>query len=188
MKIEMLDDKTIKVLLTGRDMAHLQLNYSDINETDANAKKAIIKLLDEIKEETKIDLCSAKIFVEAFPYADGGCILYVTSITKKVQPPKSQAGFSAPLIFSFESLEPLIIMARGMSNQYGHIILKSSLYAKNSTYYLMIYSYYKLDEKLIRYACEYGAYYGKGAVCAAVIKEHSKEIIPSEALLILSGL
>jgi len=39
-----------------------------------------------------------------------------------------------------------------------------------------------MDDQLSRLLNEYGQYYGKGAIMSAVIQEHAKELISSDAL------
>lgn len=187
MKIEILDDTTVKVLLTKRDMNAWQLNYSEMSCSSPVTKRVISKLLSEIRDEFDIDFSNSRLYIEAFPYADGGCIIYVTGSSK---PPKTERrkGFDTPLIFAFDSLSALIATAKLLNSGFAHIITKSSLHLKGQTYYLQIYSYFHLDGKLISAISEYGRLHAKGAIQSAIIKEHASEIIATEAIPALSEL
>lgn len=80
MKIEQIDQQTIKVVLTPRDMDSFDITYEEMDYKDPNTKRVILELLHQIKKETSMDFNGGKLFVEAFPYLDGGCVLYICTI------------------------------------------------------------------------------------------------------------
>lgn len=188
MKIEPLDDKTVKILLTRLDMQELALTYEEMDYKNPETRRVILHLMEEIRRRFSIDLSAGKLFIEAFPYADGGCILYLNLVesNRSELPRKHKTSFDTPLIFSFLGLEPLVQLAVRMNQRYGHTILKSVLYLENERYLLLLYTYFKMDEQITRLLSEYGSFYGKGAVAAALCREHGQELIPADALQILS--
>ena len=48
----------------------------------SETKRAVLSLITKIEEETKLDLNGGKLFIEAFPDANGGCVLYVNVIDR----------------------------------------------------------------------------------------------------------
>lgn len=190
LKIELLDDKTVKVVLSNSDMMNFNLTYDEMDYKNPETKRVILTLVERIKKEVQIDISSGKLFIEAFPYADGGCILYVNliDINNKSRPnaKRYKASFDTPIIYSFNDIDALGHMSKRMLQRYSHIILKNSLYHYKEKYFLFIYTYFKMDEQLSYILNEYGRYYGKGAISSAIIKEHAKEILANEALETLS--
>lgn len=191
MKIEQIDRQTIKVILSPLDMDRFDLTYEEMDYKDPNTKRVILELLHRIKQETDLDLNDGRLFVEAFPYLNGGCVLYICTVSGEL-PPKSRtvqkrtSGFNTPLVFGFKSLELLSAACEHLVLQYNHIILKSALYLYETEYRLLIYSYFKLDDRLIALVSEYGRYIGKGAVPSSVVKEHAKCLLDSGAIETIS--
>lgn len=186
MKIEPLDDKTVKVVLSKVDMDGFQLTYEEMDYKNPETKRVILKLIDEIRNQVDIDLSQGKLFIEAFPYADGGCILYVnvldlTRAADPRSPRKHRTSFDTPLIFVFDDLSSLAALSVRLNARYSHVILRNSLYLLDQKYYLMIYTYFKMDNEITHLLNEYGRFYGKGAVRSSIIKEHAKELLKSEA-------
>lgn len=191
LKIELLDDKTVKILLSKFDMTTFNLCYDEMDYKNPETKRVILKLIDEIKKEVKINLNTGKLFIEAFPYADGGCILYVnvldsTKIQSQAQK-KLKPGFDTPLIFMLEDVNSLGTLSNRLITRYSHIILKSSLYLWDNKYYLMLYTYFKMDSEIINLINEYGKLYGKGTIQSSIIKEHAKELITNDAIAMLDS-
>ena len=185
MKIEPLDDKTVKVVLSRLDMESFQLTYEEMDYKSPETKRIILKLIDEIKKESDIDLTKGKLFIEAFPYADGGCILYVNVMEapkKESAAKKYKTSFDTPLIYVFHDLDSLAALSERLNNRYGHVILKNSLYLYEGQYYLMIYTYFKLDSQISHLLNEYGVFFGKGSVASAFIREHAKELLRQDAI------
>lgn len=77
MKIEIVDEKTIKVSLSKADMDSLNVCYDELDYKNPLTKKMIVSVLDIIKSRCDLNLSEEKLFIEAFPYIDGGCILYI---------------------------------------------------------------------------------------------------------------
>ncbi len=186
MKIELLDDKTVKVVLSNTDMISLNLTYDEMDYKNPDTKRVILQLVDQIKKEVSLDLSTSKLFIEAFPYVDGGCILYVNlldlNLKSKSTAKQYKISFDTPIIFCFSDIDSLGNLSKRLLERYSHIILKNSLYLYNGKYYLLLYTYFKMDDQLSRLLNEYGQYYGKGAIMSAVIQEHAKELISSDAL------
>ena len=191
LKIELLDDKTVKVLLSKDDMTMYNLRYEEMDYTDPKTKQVILTLIDEINKEVTINLVTDKLFIEAFPYADGGCILYVNMLgsfkSESITPPKNKSGFDTPLIFLVDDINLLGVLSNKLMTRYSHIILKSALYVWEQNYYLLLYTYFKMDSELINLICEYGTLYAKGNIQAAIVKEHAKELISNDAIAMLDS-
>lgn len=185
MKIELLENKTVKVVLSNIDMMSYNLTYEEMDYKNPETKKVIMQLIEKIKKEISIDLSTGKLFIEAFPYIDGGCILYVNMIDsdyKKGQMKNFKSSFPTPIVYSFNDINALGNLSKRMISRYNHVILKNSLYYYENKYFLLIYTYFKMDSQLSALLKEYGQFYGKGAVVCSLVKEHAKEIIEENAI------
>lgn len=192
MRIEQIDQQTVKVVLTQDDMDSFDITYEEMDYQDPNTKRVLMELLQRIRDEMQMDLGGGRLFVEAFPYLDGGCVLYICNIPaegdKRARPVKKPSGFNTPIVFEFENLSLLTAACGRLIQRYNHIILKSALYLYEEKYRLLLYSYFKQDEKLIALVSEYGRYVGKGAVQSSFVKEHAKLLLESNAVETLSEL
>lgn len=184
MKIEPLDDKTVKIVLSKGDMDTFHLTYEEMDYQNPDTKRVLLKLIDAVRRESSVDLAGGKLFIEAFPYADGGCILYVNVLpgSGPERPARPKTGFDTPLVFLFGDLESLCRASARLQGRYSHTILKSSLYLLEGRYCLALYTYFKLDGPISRLLSEYGDFFGKGPVTAAFLREHGKVLCEEEAL------
>lgn len=184
LKIEIVDEKTVKVSLTRADMDDLNVCYDGLDYKNPLTRKMIVEVLEIIKSRLNLDLTEEKLIIEAFPYIDGGCILYIKINSEKriVAAKKQKPSFNTPIIFRFKDINELSMGVSFLSKLYFHIILESSLYLLDDSYYLLIYSYFKMDDRISSALSECGEFYGKGAVKSAFLKEHGKELIKSDAV------
>lgn len=181
MKIEILDRQTVKIVLSEMDMEELAITYEEMDYSRPETRKLIMRLLNRVRDKTNMDFTGGKLFIEAFPSQEGGCILYLNLIEKPASKTATQ-GFSAPLIFQIGSLEELHKVCEKLFTRYHHLILKSSLYQSEQGYTLMLYSYYKLDEKLIAIVKEHGDLLGKGNIQKCLVEEHQRLLVKDKAI------
>ena len=179
MKIELLDQQTIKVILTSDDMQEFDITYEEMDYNDPVTRRPIVAMLYRIKEQTCVDLTKGKLFIEAFPVEPDGCILYI-NMCKQVSNKTSQCNI--PLVFSFSSIEEVFRVCETLFQYYSHLIFKSSLYRMGNIYFLSVYSFCKLEEKLTAIISEYGILQGKGSLYTASLQEYSQCIIPTTAI------
>ena len=159
-----------------------ELTYEEMDYNCPNTRRVILKLLQEIKTEIKLDLSRGKLFIEAFPYAEGGCVLYINVISEPEGRRRSKAGLNTPLIFSFDTLDTLGVACANLECSYSHLILKSALYRQEGRYLLLLYSFFKMDDKLTAIVREFGRYQGKGELRAAAIAEHADCLLEQKAI------
>lgn len=182
MNIEKLDDRTIKIILSTSDMKDFKISYDEMDYNNPAARKAIIRLLKLASEQTSTNLSQNKLFIEAFPSKGGGCVLYINILGVALGNSIKQEGFDAPLIFMIENLNELRKLCAKLYLGYNHLILKSSLYQTDEKYILTIYSYFKLDARLIAAVKEHGEFLGKGEIKNRIIGEHASTIVENNAV------
>lgn len=191
LRIERIDDSTVKVVVSAAEFDEWGCNYAALDYSKSETRSIISLIIEEIKAKLGVDLSGDSLYIEAYPYADGGCIMLLKQIQAKPKSERTrQSGFDTPLIYAFSDVNTLCALATRLRTAYNHIIVKDSLYfsEQRREYYLIVYTYFKLDDKLRRLMAEYGKFHGKGAVAQSVVREHCREIISADALLILSRL
>ena len=55
MKIELVDRKTAKITLTEKDLDAMSISYEDMDYKNPETKRAILDLIERVKEETGLD-------------------------------------------------------------------------------------------------------------------------------------
>lgn len=184
-KFEKIDEQTIKIVLTVKDMSDYDLTYEQMDYNDQTTRKAILKIIQKIQGKTGVSVESSKLFIETFPSTDGGCIMYINLLTpaeEQSYPQKRKQSFDTPLIFEVNTIDTVVDMAKRLFKKQNHLIINSALYLFENRYHLFIYSYCRMEKRIITIAEEYGTYLGKGAVLAAVTREHAKEITSDHAI------
>lgn len=190
LRMERFDDKTIKVVLTASDMVELELSYENLDYAMPETQKALSRIIRRVNAELSANLLASKLFVEAYPYADGGCILIINKISsakQNEQTTRSKLGFDTPIIYRLKNISVLTAVTKRLASNHLHIITKSALYLLEGEYYLMLYTYCKMDSALTLILSEYGNFAGKGVLASAIIKEHSTEIIAINAIETLAA-
>lgn len=190
MNLELIDKTTVKVTLTKIDMAVFGVTYENMDYNQLHTKKLFNNIQTKIKQELNINFFDKKLLIEAFPFEKYGCILYISSAENSKQNIKQQTNtnsstFNTPLIFEFDDIETLFSLCKILNGAYSHIILKSSLYYMHEKYKLLIYTYFKLDNKITIICEEFGTYSGKGPCTESLIKEHGKLISETNAIEII---
>ncbi|MDR2531324.1 MAG: adaptor protein MecA [Oscillospiraceae bacterium] len=82
MQIDILSSNTLKLTLSRLDMFDLDIKYESLSGKNPETKRLLAHVLKSIRLDQKVgfDFSCERIFVEAFPRPDGGCMLYVSSL------------------------------------------------------------------------------------------------------------
>ncbi|MCL2638829.1 MAG: adaptor protein MecA [Oscillospiraceae bacterium] len=82
MQIDILSSNTLKLTLSRIDMFDLDIKYESLSGKNPETKRLLAHVLKSIRLDQKVgfDFSCERIFVEAFPRPDGGCMLYVSSL------------------------------------------------------------------------------------------------------------
>lgn len=184
MKIELFDRRGIKIVLSAADLSNLNLTYETIDEQHPQTRRALILLMRAAKQQTGLDLISKSLLIEAYPYADGGCILYISekesSGTAKHHPSEH--------VFKLPSLFHAVCVCRTLEQYFGHIILKSALYHQNHIYYLILYSYNAADPLFLKLLAPYAAWRIESNTAGFLIEEYAQPVFETQATASISAL
>ncbi|MCL1880618.1 MAG: adaptor protein MecA, partial [Oscillospiraceae bacterium] len=97
MQIDVLSQYTLKLTLTRYDMFDMDIKYESLSGTNPDTKRLLSHVLNlaKLDENAGLDFTGERLFVEAFPRPDGGCMLYISSLFES----KTKAGrgsFASP--------------------------------------------------------------------------------------------
>ncbi|MCL2036111.1 MAG: adaptor protein MecA [Oscillospiraceae bacterium] len=84
MQIDVLSQNTLKLTLSRLDMFDLDIKYESLSGKNPDTKRLLSQVLRTVKldKSSGVDFSGERLFVEAFPRPDGGCMLYISSLTE----------------------------------------------------------------------------------------------------------
>lgn len=104
MQIDVLSPNTLKLTLTKIDMSDLDIKYESLSARNPETKRLLAHVLKNIQHDSQpgFSLTGERLFVEAFPRADGGCMLYISCLENSApaqepaaKPRKPRRNYSA---------------------------------------------------------------------------------------------
>jgi negative regulator of genetic competence, sporulation and motility len=89
MQIDVLSSNTLKLTLSKFDMNDLDIKYESLSPKNPETKRLLAHVLNSIQRESKtgFTFSGERLFVEAFPRADGGCMLYISCLEEEAAKP-----------------------------------------------------------------------------------------------------
>jgi len=209
MQIDILSSNTLKLTLSKLDMFDLDIKYESLSGKNPETKRLLAHVLKSIRLDQKagFDFSCERVFVEAFPRPDGGCMLYISSLEtdggkrKKIQQkpresaldsaakPETRGGPVSHVIFETDGFKEIGAVCRNLCwhKDGGRLGFDSALYiaAGCGGYRLVINgNNVKLLSGIIR---EYGEIL-KGEKELLHTKEYFNPLIPENAAEIINDL
>lgn len=185
MLIELISSTTLKITLSELDMLDYNIDYDSLDKSNPKTKHLLMELIDIIKEEEDIDLCSEKLYIEAFPQNDGGCLLYISVISDKLKYSTHEPYF---LICEIKNVFYLQTIVSLLISNNDNLITESRLYYLNDIYRLVLEVDSKLYQKVIIILNEFMISFSTDKTISAYTQEHFNCLINKDALLVLSEL
>ena len=108
MKINMLSDNTVKIVLDTADMNEMNIKYENLSQDSQATKQLLLAIIKRIEIKRKISLDVKRIFVEAFPRSDGGCMVYISALDGIYEYPAKKSERCSDIIFETSSVSELI--------------------------------------------------------------------------------
>jgi hypothetical protein len=176
-------------------MFDLDIRYESLSGKNPDTKRLLSHVLKTVKldKSSGVDFTGERLFVEAFPRPDGGCMLYISCLNEGADAPatvpranksRKAVAVSATLLYQFASIADLEGACRVLSWQRtnGKLSFTSNLYSRDNHYRLLINT---ANKKL---ASSIVSEYGR-EVCAKEItatKEHYKLLANDNAAELLT--
>lgn len=182
MVIQIISSNTIKITLDEYDMSTYDISFEKLDRSSPETKRLLIDLIQNIHEEKSIDLSSERLFVEAFPKDDGGCLLYLSILNNNIKATPEKNSLYNSIICKIQSPDDLIIISNQLYNLFNHILHNSELYYMNSTYIIILHTFKKADKNLKVFLNEYCEIIGNGDIDSSSIREYYNCIFPINAI------
>lgn len=153
MKYYSLSNNTVKITLSEEDMREYSLCSESIALRTSETKRIFAQMLKKLRIFPGYN--TERLFLEAFPKNEGGCVLYVSSLGEEPQIEK-EADYTdkAPIMCNTDSLSTLICLCRGLTAIGEN---PASCVYRNGNGYSIVVAAEKNDAaKIKRFLSEYG--------------------------------
>lgn len=209
MKIERIDDKTVKCFLSNEELEEYDIDYKDFLTRSDKAREVVQEIIHQATEEVGYKPPNFAFDLQIMMLPDQGLLLtfsekdptdikdgaqlieYLKEMKKALQQtqqeqetPKAKKPVKNPfqVIFVFESLGTIMELAKLVPS---NLRIRSALYSMDGKYYLCIHkgtAAYERYSKMCIQAMEYGSIYGAEEDKWVYLREHGECIIPEKAL------
>jgi negative regulator of genetic competence, sporulation and motility len=176
---------TVKITLTRQDMSDYSIRSESLRSRSAESKRSLTRFLKRFQAESALfpDKSADRLFLEAFPSADGGCVMYVSTLGVEPLPDNEEPLPAASLMCFAENLADLSGLCAGISDR----IRGSSLYKVSGGWCLIITAERSEMPYISRLAGEYGEY-SDDALDISCAAEHGSAVCRENAAAMLSEL
>ena len=202
MKIDILSETTLKLTLTEADMEDSRLCYETLSRQDGDCRRALERLIESSGSPKSAAFAAelfeeeSKLLVEAFPSAEGGCFVYLSSLNRNRSKKKAlkskrsnnvsrlldKEAEASPIIFETASGEMLGKLCRCLSlEKEKGACFESKLFSDNDVYRLALTPLNTCAERLTRILKEFGEAYCC-ELTAAYTQEYFCELVNKRAV------
>ena len=110
MYYDALSRNTVKITLTRKDMQDYAIRSESLRARTAESKRSLTCFLKRFQSESSLfpDHSAERLFLEAFPSDDGGCIMYVSTLGTDILPPAENEPKYRTLMCITDSLASVI--------------------------------------------------------------------------------
>ena len=180
--IKKISEQKVKITLSQQELTEFSVEYEQLDCGDDDTRDFLLQLLELAWQATGFYPEEGRLYVEAYPDADGCTIFFAAAAERD-----TAASVCTPVAFYFETVDDLLQGAPTLFYRYGHRIHKSALYQTDSRYILIIHPLDQSGMDSVLLLSEYGQPFARGDLAAAVIGEHCRTVIEKDALEKLSG-
>lgn len=213
MKVDILSETTLKLTLTEEDLKESSLCYEALSKQSEDCRRVLERLIEKGAPPKTAALAAelldeeSRLLVEAFPSANGGCMVYLSVLnrtgskkkqlngnaqkTKRSSDKKQSAGSdpqlldrqieASPIIFETASGEMLGKLCRRLeAERKSGMKFSSKLFSNQTCYRLALTPLNFCTARLTRILREYGAVTNSELI-AAYTQEHFGELIGENA-------
>jgi len=137
-------------------MSEYAIKSESLRTRSAESKRSLTRFLKRFQTESSLfpDKSADRLFLEAFPSADGGCVMYVSTLGVEPLPDNEKPLPAAPLMCFAENLADLSGLCAGIAGR----IHGSSLYKLSGGWCLIVSAERSDIPYISRLAEEYGEF------------------------------
>ena len=179
MYYDALSRNTVKITLTGKDMKDYSLKNESLRARTAESKRSLTSFLKKFQSESSLfpDHKAERLFLEAFPSDDGGCILYVSTLGTDILPQPETERKTTSLMCSTRTLDETTHLCRSLTGK----VRSSTLYRLEGRYCIIIKVSGSSAAQISHIISEYGRFSDDPADIAYVT-EHGSVICAASAV------
>ena len=188
LQIDIIGNNTVKITLNKADMLCYDFRFDSVDCNSPQMKQFIVEMVNTIKDRKNIDLDTKKLYIEAFPKKDGGCLIYISPIEETISPRNNSNLSYSTIIADFFDVESVISISEILNEKFSCFIQKSSLYSNNKKYRMIADVYSKAENKIGSIISEFGEIVERSPFEYAATCEYYNCIVTDNAVKLLSGL
>ncbi|MBQ3842726.1 MAG: adaptor protein MecA [Ruminiclostridium sp.] len=185
MYYDTLSRNTVKIVLTRGDMDRYSLESESLRTRSAESKRSLTGFLKKFQSESSLfkDHKPERLFLEAFPSDDGGCVMYVSTLGTGVMPAQEPEDRTETVMCTVGSFSDAAHFCRCISGKAE----RSALYRLGADYCIIVGADTGAMCDICRIAEEFGEMTDEPSDIA-YITEYGDEICGSGAAELISGL
>lgn len=183
MTIEKIDARRVRIALTAQDMQALGITQAALSLGGEMLSSALTRLLTLASEQEKFDCPRRRLLIEAYPAAEGGCVLYVTGMSgpRRFRRYRLKNQGIIPYLVRFDSAQALIDGCRAVFHRMSHRIFQSSLYYQ-SGFVLCVRTLDMPPSRVLTLLGEFSHPLGRGPLFERMFAEHARLIREQDAI------
>ena len=174
MKADFLDSDTLRIQLSAEELAQNRLTFHTLNDHDPHARAFLLALTRAAGLLFGRDIAIQSVHIEAYPYADGGCLLFLTPQQAAVQ---SYAFFA-------ESLPALVQLCTALM-PYDTALEQSAAFRLTAGYALLL-TFQTAPPQTLLSACT--PLFDVGIEPRSIFSEYAEVVCESDAVRVFSAL
>lgn len=174
MKAEITGADSIRILLTADELEENGLTFQRLDDRNPQARAFLLALTRAAGLLLKKDLAVRNLHIEAYPYADGGCLFCLTQNPNEKPPPA--AAFA-------DSLTALAALCRTLQ-PFCSAFLQSSAYRCKNRYVLLLSFHTAPAQSLLD---RLHTAYTESELTEAFLSEHAEVLLAENAVPILAA-
>ena len=202
MKIEKINDNKIKITLSAKDLADINLDFQSLRHNSPEVQTLFWDMMKLAESEHGFTASNCQLFIEAASVTNGNFIVTITKLNDVSALPQSRSlhpkvssnlkikrkptSYSQSCIIRFSSFDNII---DALKQNTLPLKISSSLYEYNNAYYLSIkpnISQSNEFKKLVFLLSEFGEITHDFKYVEGIINEYGNKIIAKDALKTLS--
>ena len=195
MRIEKINDRKLKILLTNDDLKKRDIKMTELAFGTDKTRELFKEMMNIATDEYDFDAEDSQLMIEAIPISLEAIMILVTkmdddqkdSFSKKIKSKNLKKDDSHLSIFEFNTLEDVVLVAKTL---FGRFTDENYLMKMKGKYYLLLQNDNELDEisdnDLEIIIGEYGKKCTVNSLSRAYFFEHGEMIANNPAIDILS--
>ena len=183
-----LSSNTVKITLTKKDMSDYSIKSESLRSRSAESKRSLTRFLKKFQSESSLfpGQSADRLFLEAFPQDDGGCVVYVSTLGIDPDPvprPSQPQSCTVPLMCCAGSLSDIARLGASIAGK----VADSRLCRVSEGYCLIVSVTFGNTAEVSRLISEFGEFSDDPTDIASA-EEHGNVLCAGDAVSVISGL